>query len=547
VADDALEKAFLSELEALEKFRISYSGQHPNAPLAREDPDVRRLIEAMAMFTARTRLAGQRNIGQSLLRIFRQQFPFLTSPVPAMAILRATPTRRYVDMTEIPSGTEVQLSKTSPSGEETLFHFRTLAKLNVRPLELEAVDIVRVRGQGYKLLLRFTTPFARTEDVGDIRLHVSQLDDLFSSSTVFYELKAHLKQATVIYSDKVREDTRGAPCDVHFDAPRGEPYDLELFEHPLQRARAFVNFPQQALFLEVRGIHPPRNWTVFTLCLEVDEGWPTELRLTPDAFELHAVPMVNIRKDPASPVEYDATKDEHALVHPDRASRFVAHSVIGAFRMTDDGMDPLAPSVLGSGGAGYDVVAAGSGEERRLSVLLNIPGAFMSPERVLVETMWHQPRIAGTRGDELRVKLGDRFVDGVSWSCLGSIAAPVDSALADDRDGLLQLLAIKSQRFLGLAELVVLLRALGADQVRLFSKLVSALAFVNVTPKPFARRSSGFKYVYELSFERLDGSDLAALDLLARRMLEVLTAWSVEEVVEIVAKIPNLGRELRYT
>jgi len=58
-----LEKAFLAELESLEKFRISYTGLYPNAPLTREDPDVRRLMEAMAMFTARTRLAAERSLG----------------------------------------------------------------------------------------------------------------------------------------------------------------------------------------------------------------------------------------------------------------------------------------------------------------------------------------------------------------------------------------------------------------------------------------------------------------------------------------------------
>ena len=56
---DRLERAFLAELEALEKFRISYTGLYPSAPLAHEDPDIRRLMEALAMFTARTRLGWQ--------------------------------------------------------------------------------------------------------------------------------------------------------------------------------------------------------------------------------------------------------------------------------------------------------------------------------------------------------------------------------------------------------------------------------------------------------------------------------------------------------
>ena len=44
--DDTLYKAFLEELQDLEKFRMSYAALHPAAPLDREDQDVRRLIEA---------------------------------------------------------------------------------------------------------------------------------------------------------------------------------------------------------------------------------------------------------------------------------------------------------------------------------------------------------------------------------------------------------------------------------------------------------------------------------------------------------------------
>ena len=52
---------FLSELELLEKFRITYSGIHPFAPVERDDQDVQRMVEALAVFSARSRLAGERS------------------------------------------------------------------------------------------------------------------------------------------------------------------------------------------------------------------------------------------------------------------------------------------------------------------------------------------------------------------------------------------------------------------------------------------------------------------------------------------------------
>src|SRR4051812_3658837 len=240
MAQDPLDKAFLAELEALEKFRISYTGIHPTAPLAREDPDVRRLIEAMAMFTARTRMATQRNVGQSMLRIFRQHFPYLLSPIPAMSMLRAKTSARYVDVTEIPRGTDVYLLEKEGSGQgatEHVYRFQTLAPVRILPIELEGIDIYRLDarssagaggaggaggsatgspGKGFRILFRFAAGFPRNDEIKTISLYVNQLNDLFSSLTVFYQLKEHLKAATVVFDKQVKEDSHGQPVDVHF-------------------------------------------------------------------------------------------------------------------------------------------------------------------------------------------------------------------------------------------------------------------------------------------------------------------------------------------
>ena len=220
------------------------------------------------------------------------------------------------------------------------------------------------------------------------------------------------------------------------------------------------------------------------------------------------------------------------------------HSVSGVFKMTDEGLVPLAPAVLGGGGDGYDVSSSGSGEERRMSLALSVKGAFDSPARIVVDALWHQPSIAGARGDSLGVRLGDRFIDGVEWSCLGGVSTPSESPLSGDREALLELLAIKSQRLLGVAELSALVQAIGATKSALFAKVAAAMTGVTVSSKPSARRSSGsgMKHIYEITFARLDPSDMPALDLFSRRLLDVLAAWSVEEILELVVSVPNLGR-----
>ena len=545
---DPIEKAFLAELEAIEKFRISYTGAFPNVPLAREDPDVRRLIEAMAMFTARTRLAAERNVGQGMVRIFRQHFPFLLSPVPAMTMLKASPSSRYVDVTQIPRNTEVRAGHDpGRDAPERVYRFRTLAKLRILPIRLDSINLYRPGGRGFRIVLGFASAFPRNDEIGELRLYVNHLNDFLSSLTVLHALKTHLVSASVVFGEKVKDDTVGQPCEVSFGAPPATVDELDDYNHPLELARSFFRLPQQELYLMVHGIRAPRNWERFAVCLDVDEAWPTELRLSAEAFQLHVVPIVNVLKAMANPIECDGTRERWPVKHPEPSARYVPHSVLGVYRMTRDGLSPMKPAVVGARGDTYEAIIEGRGERRGAWVSLNLPDAFEEPERVVVDAMWHQPGLGGITASELRVRLADRMVDGVTFACAGPLVGHFDSDLEEDREALLQLLSIKNQRFLGLDDLALLLRALGADRQKYFSKVVASIRDLSVRTAPYARRSAGFKYTYEVTFDDLDSSDVPVVDLFCGKLLEILTAWSTEEIVELVARLPNLEKTFHYS
>jgi type VI secretion system protein ImpG len=549
MAQDLLEKAFLAEIEALEKFRISYTGIYPNTPLTREDPDIRRLVEALAMFTARTRLAAERNIDQSMLRIFRQHFSYLLDPIPAMVMLSATPTARYVDTTELPAGTEVYLiERGGKAGGELPFRMRTQARLRILPIQLDVIEVLRTRARTYRIQLRFSAAFRRNDELSELNLYVNHLDDLASSISVLHTIKAHLRSASVVFEEtRITEETKGQPCEVYYGLPEGPRTDLDRSEHPLSRVRSFIHCPWQELYFNVKGIRPPRNWQSFTLVLDMKDTWPAELRLTPDSFYLHVVPAVNQRRDMARPIETNGMKERYSLRHPDEKSRLVLQRLLGVYLMSEAGLQPLLPGVLGAKQDSWEVVYEGRDEERRAWLALNLPDAFEHPERVAVDAIWHQPSLRGLRADELVVKLADRFVDGVEWELCGSLAAPDDSELTEDRDGLLRLLSIKNQRFLDTESVVYLASVLGAKQQPQFARIISALSAVTITPLPFAKKSHGFKYVYALSFDDLDESDLPRLDLLCRRLLDALAAWATDEVVELTAQVQSLGKTLLFT
>jgi type VI secretion system protein ImpG len=544
--EQAVEKAFLEELESLEKFRLTYTSLYPQVPLAREDPDVRRMVEALAFFSARTRVAAERTVGDSLLRLFRQHFPYALSPMPAMAMLGAQVTQRFVDVVELPRGMEVLVERKADQGDRAPFRFRTTAPLRVLPIELTAVEFLQRRGKRGRMLLRFEGAFPRNDAIGTISVHINHLNDLPGSMRVLHALKTHVKGASVVFDKEVREDTQGERCTVGFGAHAAAGHELEAFEGPVETFRGFLHVPQREMYAHFSDIAPPRNWRKFAICLEIDEAWPPDLRLTHDTFVLHAVPMVNIKRDMANPIECDGTKERYLVRHPDVASGFVPHTLLGVYQLTEKGMAPIEPGVLGPTTAGWECVFDGKDAGRRGWLLLDMPDAFENPERVSVEAFWMQPEVAGLQADDLKARLADRHAEGLEWLVSGSLAAPANSEIVDDRDGLLALVALKSLRFLGLDELTFLVRALGSLRRPEFARLTLEMSSVKLATKPAGGKASGICYVYEIEFDRLEEGDIARLDLFCGELLSLLEAWSIEQVVEIVARVPRLSRVMRH-
>ncbi len=546
MAQDAIEREFLAEMEALEKFRISYTAQYPNIPLGHDDPDVRRLLEAMAFFTARTRVAAMRSLDDSVQRIFRQHFPSLLGPIPALGMLRATPGEQFADVTELPRGTDVLLRK--PPGQigdpERFFRFRTLSKLRILPIAMRRVDIHRIPGHAPRIFLRLKASTAHNQALSELHLHINHQNDLHSSMLVMHALRSHTRSASVIYEESPSPDAVGQPCQVSFGAPEDEGELPDSFEHPLQRARIVLRYPRRDLYLNVKGLRPPRNWQHVTLCLDMRDSWPTQLKLTSDGFEPHTVPMINVRRDLAEPIECDGTRDRYPVTHGDQAGGFAPLWVIGAYRHTKQGFVPLEPGVVGGSGDSYEVTSDGRGDRRSAWALFNIPSAYAKPEMISVDAFWHQPGLRDVTADDLTVGLADHYVQGVKWSCSGGILPHADSEIDGDRESQLQLVSLKTLRFLGREELRVLLRVCGAEKDPEVRRIVTALQDVQVTSKPSAKLAHGLKHTYELTFGVLEPSDVPRVALLVEWLRDVLATWCQEEVLAVTARIPNLDRVL---
>lgn len=545
--DEELEQIFLDELAALDRLRITYSGTYPNTPLSRDDPDVRRMLEGMAMFTARTRVAGERALHNNVLRIFRQHLAYLLGPAPAMGMVRAKPTSRFVDPSTLPADSEVVFIEPGEKGaNDRIFRFRTLNDLRILPLELVSVIPLRLSDKGWRFVFQFrwTTRHAMMMDVGDLHLHINHLDDLASSLTISHALETHIRGACVLFDQVAREDSVGMPCRISFGVPHQRD-SLRRGEHPLRDVRNALRFPRQQLFMNIHGIKLPKAVEAFSVCLDVKPGFPNELRPMQDGFELFAVPVINERVDMSDPIEHDGTKERHIIVHPDVTAKFVPVDIFGVYRMTDKGLDPIEPAVVsthpkdasGTTRPAYDVTYEGMDDERHGFVAVNIPNAFLKPVDVAVEAVWHQPSVEALSLDNIRVAPANRHVSGLEWSHSGQLCPHLESEIQEDDQALLELLSIKHQRVLEKEHIACLLRAVGAGRGSPYEKFLNAMLEVDVERKPAAKSATGFKYVYKFKFDELGPTEIPKFEVYCQRLYDLLAAWCSEEVVELIGYV----------
>lgn len=527
--NERLYKAYLDELQALEGFRTAFAAEHATAPLPPDDPDVRRLVEALAFFAARSRQAAVATLLAERRRLFRQFLPYLVEPLPAMGMLQAVPTGRLTEAVELPRGTEIALRD---AGDRVAL-FRTLRALRLLPLSLGRPGVL-VLPDGR---LRFTVPAAasypRNDAIGTLAFHVNLLNDFNGSLRLLHALEHHLDRVAISFDERVDEHTRGAACRIAFPGSDGSDGDDTM--HPLARERAYFHFPRAELFFELETPPPPRNWQRFTLMFDVGTDWPRNLRLTADALQLFATPIVNLSRTPAQPIVHDGTRERWPIRHPAPAGRHQLHSVRGVYRIADDALVPLRPATIAGGDGAFelaDEVAADG--TRRAALLVHLPAALETPTTLSVEAEWMQPWFSSSIGQRLTIAPYRRALGGVQWELSGDLVAHRDATIGDAADDFTQILVLQHRRALGRDDLDALLHVLGV-WAGPFAPVRALLADVQVHEAPAPRCAHGdeSRLVYELGLRPCEPALQPLVRRFARHLERILGAFIAELAVDV--------------
>lgn len=495
---------YLNELDALERFRQRFLTSYPTVPLDREDPHVRRLVESMAFFSVQTRLATQHNLRSTWLRLFASFFDFLLQPLPAVALVQARPAEKMTETLVLPRGTELRLSP----AHGVAGTFRTRRHLRILPISMAGTDVVRLADGRWRLILRFESAFPRRDPVGLFSLHVRHLDEFRPSLAVFHALRQQLQQVGVVYDTQADESSACTPCEFSFGPAPADLDDAGNYEHPLQRVRAFFQMPGQGLYLHVSVPSNRKEWTRFSLCLDLDKNWSVGRSTHPDFLQPFVVPVENLKAEPAQPIVADGTRSEYPIRGMTAGRDLQMHSVTGVYVLEKTGRVPMRPAFLPGEGPSYELDESLDEDMRpRHSLLVRMPEAFVEPRKLLVEALWYQPQFVSEAIGRVGVSTPGRHVEGLNWQLVGRLEPHRDSALRNDVAGLTRLLAWKVKSTLERNELAALLNYLGTPAEEPFRRVLPWLRELKATVAPDgALRGSGLLHVYELLLEPFDPS-----------------------------------------
>ncbi len=504
--NEKLYQSYLEELQSLENFKAAHAEHygHIFQELA-EDPYTKHLIDSLAFFTARNRLQGQQKVIHLYERIFRQYFPFLTNPLPAMGMIQCLPSKDLSEKIHCQEGSELCL--TTSDGKRV--YFQTLGPLDILPIQPYKAHFSH---SGSQFHLQFYSATPQSHRLEMLKLYINLLNHFPSSLSLAFALHRHLKKIEISYDSGI---------------PRECSFSIEPFHpgkgHPIENLRLLLHLPEQELFLHLKIPPHAGKWRTFTLTFFLRDEWPKSLQLTKDTFVPFVVPMINLRKRAAEPIRCDGTKDFYSIFYPDPEDQFSLQSVLGVYSIQNHKMVPIKSGIISQQQNTYEI------EGSRL--LLNFSDSFQTPRLISVEGLWYQPWFSDGFSHEIeqdqKLTLVNQAFKGADLRILGRISPSENQSVSYDVTALTHLLALKNHAELDLDEIIFLMNALKKNQHSYFKEIPSLIREVKIRYLPSGAQQ------YNIYLEKFDEKTRDLALLFFKTLRNLLDLWMQNTTVEL--------------
>jgi type VI secretion system protein ImpG len=551
---------FLEELQSLNDFRSEYASRYEFEGLGRDDPDVERLIEAMAFYRARTRSTVEGGIREHQLRALEQLFPYLLSPLPAMGILYAHLASNMTDTRVLPARSEITVTApedAAPEGAPCLF--RTSRELLVFPLHIVERSVRLSRNYPTGAIVEAASgtlpvsPWTLHVDIApspngretkryyddparglrELRLYMDPKGDVLTALRLYDALQRHCRGVLVRVIAEGSERYRTGPVRVRFGTKLDEPEGPS--DNPIESTRRAIHFPLAQLYLVVPLLGLPSEWNRLVLEFLLDEGWPPGLQALDSSFVLGGVPIENLVTRTAEPLSVDGTSLRYVVASAEDPTRWKAREIHGVYA-TDPNVPGIRKTLLPRSllDDGYTAIARGRGLAREVWLETeSVMGVVDAPATLYVEADWYSPELSLPSSRSAVVRADGHDLGPLCWKILEPLRTPRDSPLLADVQLLERLLELQGKPPNSARELKLLFKILGVDDSELFSRIPRYIERVVSTLLPDLQSHQGSLRSYDVTLGQVPSVLVPAARLIFSLLPRFLATWTEDADVRV--------------
>jgi type VI secretion system protein ImpG len=546
-----LRSTYLHELARVDEYLAETRGRREEPSSA--DPEVRRLLEAVAYLSAQTREATYRATFDALTSLVAQRLDFAVRPLPARGLVAAAHQGKRSSLS-MPQGTPLLLQlRDGRAVRVSLEVSAIVAPMAVREARTEETEA------GPMLLLRVELgPSLR--ELGWICLQVDVLGDFVRSLGLLRALREGCRGAKLFLEPGAAGESvarrRSVALEVSFGSRAAceadlDPtaFDVDRQLPPLEEVRAHFQFPERDLFVNLRV---PANEP----CEQAQEAGASHwlgILLAPNAspgpvsaacFRPNILPVHNLVRAPAEPIIDAGLKSRYAVLPPPEIAGlspdgfghpFQLQSVTRVVAAAKSQETTLLPTLLGDPEQSYRLLRDPRGGTEPQLLELGMPGTLTEPRLVRVEACWSQPGLDLAALGKVSVRPWRLAAEGITWRLLSTSAPFVSSPVDGSAEQLVELLAFSNRQQLDAQETMSVLRLLCRGSAYPWAQLLAA--FGAMRSESVLSKDGHSTLVRQVSFELKPIAEelRPLLEDLLERLASVLSAWG-HEPVEVKAQ-----------
>ena len=457
------------ELAFLNTIQSRFLNLHQQVPVEYEDPDVKRLTEAMASFMAKGRITGRKQIDQLHLRVFHQLLPYLSSPLASMGLLQAN-TRALTEAASIKKHTAFSID--TEEGEHA--EYRCLHAMPLQPITLNKVGVKQSSNHSanseQSVVLNLKALNRMPGQLNHLPLFLNFNDNYILSLQLKDQLSQRLISVTAFFDDNTESEGHFSfgTCDSANDIS-------EL--HPVDELRRFFQLPQQENYLNLYFDEAPAQWKQCQIELKLNSRWPQKLKLSPECFQLGVLAVENLLQEQAAPFTFDATQSIQPIRPPSTSPDLAISQCLGVYKGAIKKRDLIQPGILKGGNQAYELYYQ---QDSSVLIDLQFVEAFTAPIKITIDAIWHQPEFSQHLWQKLSARTLHLDIPNLRFG-LFSTPVPCLPLNTNDPHGLMELSLLKNKDFLTLEDILFLLGNLGSVFKREYQSVKPLLKSLTVS------------------------------------------------------------------